>query len=66
MRQLTNQEVIEVSGGFVNIPGGVPGALGAVYLGWQIGTRIGSDINTFNESVSGMSLGEAIYRTGDS
>jgi hypothetical protein len=66
MRQLTNQEVTEVSGGFFNIPGGVPGVVGGVYLGWQIGSELGAGINAFNQNVSGMSLGEAIYRSGDS
>ena len=80
MRELTNQEVAEVSGGFLgtpvpfanafipgaNWPGGAPGVLTGVTMAWSAGLAIGSSVNSFNQNVSGMSLGEAIYKTGDS
>ena len=80
MRELTNQEVIDVSGGLVgtpipfvngfipgaNWPGGAPGVLTGVSMAWSAGVALGMGINNFNQNVSGMSLGEAIYATGDS
>lgn len=80
MRQLTNQEIAEVSGGLVgtpipfangfipgaNWPGGAPSVLTGVSMAWATGQYIGGQINNFNSNVTGMSLGEAIYRTGDS
>ena len=80
MRELTNQEVTEVSGGLAgtpipftngfipgaNWPGGAPGVLTGVASAWWVGTTIGNQVNNFNANVTGMSLGEAIYRTGDS
>lgn len=35
----------------------------AVSFGWYTGNWIGASVNAFNEQVSGMSFGEAIYRT---
>jgi hypothetical protein len=81
MRQLTNQEVTEVSGGFsggtpipfvngfvsgANWPGGAPGVATGVVMAWNAGLAIGAGVNSFNTNVSNMSLGEAIHRTGES
>ncbi len=80
MRELTNQEVTEVSGGLAgtpipftngfipgaNWPGGAPGAVAGVVMAWNGGVMLGNQINYFNSNVTGMSLGEAIYRTADS
>jgi len=57
-RELSREELSLVSGG-VNMPG----MLGGVYLAAQIGLRTGAAINSFNQIVSGMSLGEALYVT---
>lgn len=60
MRELTQKEVNDVSGGAINLvlaasTGiGLAGNLGA-------GILIGQGINAFNTHVTGMSLGEAIY-----
>ena len=56
-RELSQEEVECVSGG------GIPGVLGAVYFAFQIGFRTGMSINSFNQSFSGMSFGEALYRS---
>ncbi|HIL94348.1 MAG TPA: hypothetical protein EYG51_00340 [Pseudomonadales bacterium] len=78
MRELTVSEVEFVSGGFsngtkvpfmnkfiagANWPGGAPGALAGISIAWKIGTTIGNAVNSFNQQVSGMSFGVAIYRT---
>ncbi|MDA9064442.1 hypothetical protein N9K37_03740 [Pseudomonadales bacterium] len=77
MRELTNQEVTAISGGFAgtpipfrngfipgaNWPGGAPGFLGGISMAWAAGSAIGAAVNSFNQTVSGMSLGEAIYLT---
>ena len=78
MRQLTNQEVTDVGGGFsggtpipfvngfvpgANWPGGGPGVVAGVSMAWSTGQYIGGQINNFNANVTGMSLGEAIHRT---
>ena len=77
MRELTNDEVKSVSGGYVgtkipffngfipgtNWPGGAPGALAGISLAWTIGIKIGGAINSFNLRFSGMSLGQAIHRS---
>jgi len=80
MRELTDNEVKSVSGGFVgtpipffngyipgrNWPGGAPGFLGGISIAWNIGLGIGWGINTFNQRFSNMSLGEALHRTFNS
>jgi hypothetical protein len=81
MRSLNYQEIDEVGGGFQGTqipftnsfisgsswPGGAVGAWMAVPVAFNTGWQIGNAINQFNESVSDMSLGEAIFRTqGDS
>lgn len=77
MKTLCNQEIDQVGGGLVgtkipfingfipgpNWPGGAAGAVSGAVVAAQTGWWIGGRINSFNESVSGMSLGEAIYRT---
>jgi len=77
MRLLCNQEIDEVSGGLVgttipftnsfipgaNWPAGASGAWAGAALAFQSGWQIGGMVNSFNLSVSGMSLGESIYRT---
>lgn len=55
MRELTNDELNEVSGG--NIPAYLAGASFA----WEIGTATGRSINRFNQRFSGVSLGAAIF-----
>jgi|AntDeeMinimDraft_5_1070356.scaffolds.fasta_scaffold72073_1 hypothetical protein len=59
MRTLTNEEVDQVSGGNLTLYTfqglNVVGAFGTGYF-------IGTGINWFNSSVTGMSLGEAVYR----
>jgi|TARA_Y100000031_G_scaffold84675_1_gene93147 hypothetical protein len=74
---LEDQEINEVGGGLVGTqipftngfipgpawPGGVPGAWTAIPVAFGTGLAIGGLINDFNMSLSGMSLGEAIYRT---
>lgn len=35
----------------------------AAGAGWGVGNWIGANVNSYNERVSGMSLGEALYRT---
>lgn len=80
MRQLTQQEVIDVSGGLVgtripfyngfipgaNWPGGGSGTWAAVGVAFNTGWAIGQGVNWYNANVTGMSLGEAIYRTKES
>lgn len=80
MRVLCNREIDEVSGGFEGTPipftngfisgsawpGGAAGAWMAVPVAASTGWQIGQGINSFNESVSDMSLGEAIFRTEQS
>ena len=77
MKTLCNQEIDQVGGGFVgtkipftngfipgpNWPGGAAGVFSGVVIAAQAGWAIGERVNSFNQSVSGMSLGEAIYRT---
>lgn len=58
MRELSEEEIKEVSGGNA-VAAAVISAVGA----FTAGERIGEAINAFNMEVSGMSLGEAIYRT---
>ena len=62
MRELTCQEIGEVDGGAVNL-------VAAAYFVIQAGSSgmtgygIGSGVNIVNQSLSNMSLGEALYRT---
>ena len=79
MRELALAEAESVSGGFEgfavpftsgrfimsgpNWPGGAPGAVAGVVTAWGVGSAIGDSINLYNAEVTGMSLGEAIYRT---
>lgn len=77
MRELTVDEVDQVGGGFEgikipfmnnfggaeNMKGKPAGVVGAVMAGWAIGQYIGDQINQFNQSQFGMSLGVAIHRT---
>ncbi|XOV89780.1 MAG: hypothetical protein ACFHX7_07810 [Pseudomonadota bacterium] len=58
MRDLTEEEIEEVSGG-----NPVAGAALSIAGAYYAGEAIGDSINDFNLQVSGMSLGEAIYRT---
>ena len=55
LRELNEEEIQSVNGGLT-----IPGALGGIYLGWQIGWNTGMAINSYNNS-TGTSLGEAIY-----
>jgi hypothetical protein len=57
MRSLSTTEIKEVSGG--NFAGGVLQLAGAYYTGFYFG----EGINVFNQEVSGMSLGEALFYT---
>lgn len=59
MRTLTNEEVDQVSGG--NLTLYTYHGLG-FYGAWTAGWNIGQSINWFNSNVTGMSLGEAVYR----
>ena len=77
MKELTEQETMQVSGGLAgtqipftssfisgaNWPAGGSGAIMGATVAWGIGVEIGNTINNFNTYVTGMSLGEAIYRT---
>ena len=55
MRELPLNEIKQVSGGL-----NVPGALGAIVFGWQIGWNTGMAINSFNSS-QGRTLGRTVY-----
>lgn len=80
MRVLCNREIDEVSGGLVGTPipfangfvagpawpVGASGAWAGAAVAFETGYQIGAQINNFNESVSDMSLGEAIFRTEQS
>jgi hypothetical protein len=78
MRQLNEQEIESVAGGFegTRIPftgGFLPGenvrlsrptgAIGVALVGLDLGWEIGTAINNFNQRQFGMSTGVALYRT---
>ena len=56
MRELTQSEISDVNGGAANVAAFF--ALGGAYT---LGERIGEAVNYVNRTVSGMSLGEAMY-----
>ena len=55
MRELKVNEVRIVSGG------NIPGIIGAVALGWQIGVGTGNAVNFYNSS-KGRSFGRSLYK----
>ena len=77
MRELSEREVSNVSGGFVgtpipfyngfipgeNWPGGGSGAVMAAATAWSLGLGIGSAIYDWTTDTFGMSIGEALYLT---
>jgi hypothetical protein len=56
IRELKEEEITLVNGGTR-----IPGVLGGVILAAEIGWKTGLSINSFNRTVSRMSLGEALY-----
>jgi hypothetical protein len=77
LRELTSKEVAKVAGGLAgtqipftnsfirgpNWPGGGGGVLGGLMAAYGAGSAFGGLINDFNMWYSGMSLGQAMYRT---